>query len=75
LLSEKKGEIMTIKNSTFFSKAERDKIEQELRTKGFTEVSPFVKLKPHQFSLSRGTADPTKFEGLVTYTISWWIDE
>ena len=68
---------MTIHNKscTEADKSRIDEIEQDLRSQGFIEVSPFVKLKPRQYALSRGTVNPKSFEGPVAYTISWCNDE
>ena len=57
------------------NKEERDKKQQDLISKHFKEVSPFIKLKPRQYSRSQGHAHPENVEGPVMYTISWCVDE
>jgi hypothetical protein len=56
-------------------KAKVDEVEQDLVAKRFAKVSPLIKKKPYQYSRSQAPANPESFEGPLTYTIEWCIDE
>ena len=78
LSEHKKGRnamTINIKSHTFLSEAQRNKIEQDLQSKGFVEVPTLSKLKPGQYQKSQAPGNQETFEGPVKYTISWYIDE
>lgn len=68
---------MAIQNKSYQNtdKAKVDEVERDLVAKGFVKVSPLIKKKSHQYSRSQAPANPESFEGPLTYTIEWCIDE
>jgi hypothetical protein len=68
---------MAIKKQSYTSpdKAEIDRQEQKLKGKGFTQVSPLVKMQPRQYSRSQAQADHKSFDGPLNYMIEWCVDE